>query len=465
MIKTVITRFAPSPTGFLHIGGARTALFNWLYAKNQGGKFLLRIEDTDLTRSSHEATTAIYKGLEWLKLEWDDKVISQRKNIERHHEIADHLLKNDLAYRCYATQEEISDYQSRAKEKGISTIFMSPWRDSTKVSKGTKNSVIRLKSPRLHTTEILDKIKGPVKWKNNTLDDLVLLRQDHTPTYMLAVVVDDHDMKVSQVIRGDDHLTNTARQILIYNAMGWETPSFAHLPLINGPDGSKLSKRHGAVGVSEYERMGYPASAVTNYLARLGWSHGDEEYFTTKQAIEWFSLEKVGKGPARFDKKKLDSISKWHLMEMDPKKLVEDLADYCLLLDEEEINDQKKSVFESNIEILRDRSKNFLDIINNAELFQKKRPIIINSFDIELFNENTLKILERLTLKLSNANWNLNELEELLASFVSYEEIKFQAVAQPLRVALIGQKSSPNIAAIMNILGREETLNRLSDIL
>ena len=465
MTKTVITRFAPSPTGFLHIGGARTALFNWLYAKNKGGKFLLRIEDTDLARSTNEATSAIYRGLEWLKLEWDGKAISQAKNFERHQEIAEHLINKGLAYRCYATQQEIADYQQIAKVKGISTVYKSPWRDVNSQSFGKRNSVIRLKSPDTGVIQVHDKAKGRVTWKNNTLDDLVLLRQDQTPTYMLAVVVDDHDMNVSLVMRGDDHLTNTARQILIYNAMEWEIPDFAHLPLINGPDGSKLSKRHGAVGVSEYERMGYPAEALNNYLTRLGWSHGDEEYFTEKQAIEWFTLENIGKSPARFDKKKLDNISKQHIMGMSPEKLIKNIKSFSISQKKDVITKKHELTFKNNIKILRERSKTYSDIYDNAQFFVMERPIVIDEIDGELLTALSLKMLQRLTLKLSNANWNLINLEEILSTFVADEETKFQLVAQPLRVALIGKKNSPNIAEIMNVLGREETINRLSDVL
>ena len=465
MIKRVITRFAPSPTGFLHIGGARTALFNWLYAKNTNGKFLLRVEDTDMVRSTSEATTAIYKGLEWLKLEWDGEVISQGKNIARHQEIAEQLLKKDMAYRCYASQQDIADYQLNAKKNGTSTLFKSPWRENTAGSVDNRNSVIRLKSPELGTTQIADKVKGLITWKNNSLDDLIILRQDQTPTYMLAVVVDDHDMNISHVIRGDDHLTNTARQVLIYKAMGWEIPGFAHLPLINGPDGTKLSKRHGAIGVSEYEKMGYPFEAFNNYLARLGWSYGDQEYFTTEQAVELFSLDRIGKSPARFDKKKLDSISKQHVMAMSPQRLVANLKNYSLNQNNSIIDDKDTLTLEKNIEILRDRSKNYADIIDNARFFLIKRPIIFDAIDSELLNKKSLKVLERLTFKLSDAKWNVTNLEELLVSFVSDEGTKFQMVAQPLRVALIGQKSSPNIAIIMNILGREETLNRIYDVL
>ena len=465
MSKATVTRFAPSPTGFLHIGGARTALFNWLYAKNKKGKFLLRIEDTDAARSTIEATSQILKGLEWLNLDWDGDAISQRKNIDRHQDIVEQLLKKDLAYRCYATQEDILDFQLNAKQNGTSTVFRSPWRNNTLISDNKRNNVIRLRSPEHGKTQIIDKIKGKVTWKNDTLDDLVLLRADGTPTYMLAVVVDDHDMLVSHVIRGDDHLTNTARQILIYDAMSWSVPEFAHMPLIHGADGSKLSKRHGAIGVSEYKKMGYPSLAFKNYLTRLGWSYGNQEYFSTTEAINRFSLEKVGKSPARFDKKKLDSISKYYLSSMDTKDLTQNLVSFASTDGKNFINKTDVLTLKKNIAMLRNRSKTYLEIIENATFLFTKRPIKINPNDQNLLSHDALKMLERLTLELANVTWQTSNIETLLSTFVENQQVKFQVVAQPLRIALIGQKSSPNIAEVMHILGREETVNRISDVL
>ncbi len=465
MDNNVVTRFAPSPTGFLHIGGARTALFNWLYAKKTNGKFLLRIEDTDPSRSSSEATQAIFKGLKWLNLEWDGNAISQKRNIERHQEIAHELIRRDAAYRCYATQEEIAEYQSSAKQEGTSTVFRSPWRDGNVTLNKRKSSVIRLRSPNLGTTQILDKIKGSIKWKNDTLDDLILLRADGTPTYMLAVVVDDHDMLVSHIIRGEDHLTNTARQLLIYNSMEWKVPEFAHIPLIHGTDGVKLSKRHGAVGVSEYEKMGYPSIAFKNYLARLGWSHGNEEYFTTKEAIEWFSLKKIGKSPSRFDKKKLDSVSKYHLNQMDPSTLTKSVIAFTSDPELKLLIKANITKFKENIEILRDRSKNYQEIIDNSSFLLVKRPIKIQECDHNLLDSKSLKMLERLTLELTNVSWSNHNIEVLLASFVEKEGVKFKAVAEPLRLALLGERSSPSIAKVIEILGKKETLNRISDVL
>ncbi|WP_175583714.1 glutamate--tRNA ligase, partial [Salipiger sp. HF18] len=308
----VVTRFAPSPTGFLHIGGARTALFNWLYARGRGGQFLLRIEDTDRARSTPEATDAILKGLDWLGLDHDGEVVSQFDRAGRHAEVALSLLDKGAAYKCFSTQDEISAFREKAKEEGRSTLFQSPWRDADPATFPDAPYVIRLKTPTTGETVIEDEVQGRVVIRNDQLDDMILLRSDGTPVYMLAVVVDDHDMGVTHVIRGDDHLNNAARQMGIYTAMGWDVPVWAHIPLIHGPDGKKLSKRHGALGVDEYQWMGYPGAGMRNYLARLGWSHGDDEFFTDAQATEWFDLGGIGKSPARFDFKKLENLCGQH---------------------------------------------------------------------------------------------------------------------------------------------------------
>ena len=306
-MSEVVTRFAPSPTGFLHIGGARTALFNWLFARHQRGRFLLRIEDTDRARSTPEATQAIFDGLRWLELDWDGEAVSQASRAERHAEAARAMLEAGTAYRCFATPEEIEAFRERAKAEGRPPLFVSPWRDRGPGDWPDAPHTVRLKAPREGQVVVEDAVQGTVTWSADQLDDLILLRSDGTPTYMHAVVVDDHDMGITHVIRGDDHLTNAARQSLIYRALGWEVPIFAHLPLIHGPDGAKLSKRHGATSVIEYRDLGYLPAAVRNYLARLGWSHGDDEFFTDAQAIEWFGLEAVGRSPARFDFAKLES--------------------------------------------------------------------------------------------------------------------------------------------------------------
>ena len=298
--QAVVTRFAPSPTGALHIGGARTALFNWLYARGRGGKFVLRIEDTDRTRSTDENTQAILDGLTWLGLDWDGDPISQHANAARHVEVANKMLADGNAYKCFATQDEIEAFREDARAQKTSTLFRSPWRDVAASDHPDLPFVIRLKAPRDGSTTLVDEVQGSVTWSNDQLDDMVLLRSDGTPVYMLAVVVDDHDMGVTHVVRGDDHLANAFRQNVIYDAMGWDKPVLAHVPLIFGPDGKKLSKRHGATGAAEYQAMGYPAAGMRNYLTRLGWSHGDDEFFTDAQAREWFDLNGIGKSPARF---------------------------------------------------------------------------------------------------------------------------------------------------------------------
>ncbi|MCB1411202.1 MAG: glutamate--tRNA ligase, partial [Rhodobacteraceae bacterium] len=312
----VVTRFAPSPTGYLHIGGARTALFNWLYARGRGGKFLLRIEDTDRARSTPEATAAILDGLNWLGLDWDGEPVSQFERAGRHAEVAREMLASGHAYRCYATPEDIAAW----REANPNRPFQSPWRDNETPQDGPY--AVRLRAPREGETVIADAVQGDVTFRNDQLDDMVLLRSDGTPTYMHAVVVDDHDMGVTHVIRGDDHLTNAARQAQVYDAMGWARPVFAHIPLIHGTDGKKLSKRHGAVGLHEYAALGYPPEAMRNYLARLGWAHGDDELFTDDQAREWFDLNGIGRAPARLDFKKLEHVSGWHIARMEDERLL-----------------------------------------------------------------------------------------------------------------------------------------------
>ncbi len=318
----------PHPRAISISGGARTALFNWLYARANGGTFLLRIEDTDRARSTPEATAAIYKGLEWLGLDWDGDAISQFARANRHVEVAHAMLENGTAYKCFSTQDEIQAFRDAAKEAGKSTLFQSPWRDADPASFPDMPYVVRLKAPRAGETITRDAVQGDVKVRNDQLDDMVLLRGDGTPTYMLAVVVDDHDMGVTHVIRGDDHLNNAARQTQIYTAMGWDLPVFAHIPLIHGEDGKKLSKRHGAVGVEEYAKLGYPAAAMRNYLTRLGWSHGDDEVFTDAQALAWFGLDGIGKAPARLDLKKLENMAGQHIAMMEDAALVREIANF-----------------------------------------------------------------------------------------------------------------------------------------
>ena len=321
----VITRFAPSPTGILHIGGARTALFNWLFARGRGGQFLLRIEDTDRSRSTDENRQAILDGLTWLGLDWDGEPISQFERAPRHAEVARAMLASGTAYKCFSTQDEIEMFRESARAAGTSTLFHSPWRDVPEAQHPATPYVIRIRAPQDGATTIPDEVQGDVTIRNDQMDDMVLLRSDGTPVYMLAVVVDDHDMGVTHVIRGDDHLTNAFRQKMIYDAMGWPVPVLAHVPLIFGPDGKKLSKRHGATGAAEYQLLGYPAAGMRNYLTRLGWSHGDAEYFTDAQARDWFDLKGIGRAPARFDTKKLENLCGQQIAAADDAALLHEI--------------------------------------------------------------------------------------------------------------------------------------------
>ncbi|MEM9813386.1 MAG: glutamate--tRNA ligase [Pseudomonadota bacterium] len=462
LVTEVVTRFAPSPTGFLHIGGARTALFNWLFARHHGGRFLLRIEDTDRARSTPEATAAIFAGLNWLGLDWDGDAVSQFACAGRHAEVAAAMVDQGTAYRCYATKEEIDAFREAEKAAGRPPLFKSPWRDATGPAPDAP-FVVRLRSPDTGQTVVDDRVQGSVIWKNETLDDLILLRSDGTPTYMLAVVVDDHDMNVTHVIRGDDHLTNAARQSLIYAANGWQIPVFAHVPLIHGPDGAKMAKRHGALGVEAYRDMGYPAEAMLNYLARLGWSHGDDEVFTTAQATEWFGLEAIGKSPARFDFKKLESISGSHIRMMEPARLVSELETFVASQNLPEISAERRAQLLEAAPGLRDRAKTLLDVIDMAGFILKDRPV---SFDEKARNALTAEsrgMLQRLTSQLQDGTWTAAALEDSVRAFAEREETKLGKVAQPVRAALTGRTISPSVFEMMEILGRDETLARLDD--
>ena len=360
----VVTRIAPSPTGYMHIGTARTALFNWLYARGRGGKFLLRIEDTDRARSTPEATEAILGGLEWLGLDYDGSAVSQFERAPRHIEVAQHLLACGKAYKCFATQDEIAKYREQAKAEGRSTLYQSPWRNvSDPALQPDTPYVIRIKSPESGNTVIQDQVQGDVSIKNEQLDDMILLRSDGTPVYMLSVVVDDHDMGVTHVIRGDDHLNNAARQMMIYEAMDWPLPVYAHIPLIFGEDGKKLSKRHGATSVLDYAVMGYPAAAMRNYLARLGWSHGDDEYFTDQDALKWFDLPGIGKSPARFDHKKLQNLSGQHIASTDDAALLQELLKFLALAGDDNLQKIISNRLLPALYCLKDRAKTFPELI------------------------------------------------------------------------------------------------------
>ncbi|MEM1301874.1 MAG: glutamate--tRNA ligase, partial [Pseudomonadota bacterium] len=354
---TVVTRIAPSPTGYMHIGTARTALFNWLFARKHGGQFLLRVEDTDRERSTPEATDAILRGMDWLGFDYDGEAVSQFARADRHAEVAHEMLAHGHAYKCFATQDDIATFREQAKAAGESTLYRSPWRDADPATHPDAPFVVRLKMPRDGETVIADAVQGDVTFQNANLDDMVLLRSDGTPVYMLAVVVDDHDMGVTHVIRGDDHLNNAARQIQIYHAMGWTVPVYAHIPLIHGPDGKKLSKRHGALGVEEYRDMGYPAAAMRNYLARLGWSHGDNEFFNDDQAREWFDLDGIGKSPARFDFKKLENLSGQHIAAADDAALLQELQSFLAATGQTALTDAQNDAMAKGMYTLKERAK------------------------------------------------------------------------------------------------------------
>ena len=463
MSETVVTRFAPSPTGFLHIGGARTALFNWLYARGRGGQFLLRIEDTDRARSTPEATEAILTGLRWLGLDWDDEPISQAARADRHAQVAREMLAAGRAYKCFSTQEEIEAYREAARAEGRSTLFRSPWRDADAASQPDAPHVIRVKAPLEGETVIVDAVQGDVRIRNDQLDDMVLLRSDGTPTYMLAVVVDDHDMGVTHVIRGDDHLNNAARQMLVYHAMGWQVPVWAHIPLIHGPDGKKLSKRHGALGVEEYRAMGYPAAAMRNYLARLGWSHGDDEFFSDAQAQEWFDLGGIGKSPARLDFKKLDHLTAQHMSVADDAALLHELQDYLAATGAPPLDEGQLDGLLRAMPLVKDKAKGFPQAIEKAHFVLTSRPIEPDAKAARALDDVSRGILKELTPRLQNATWSRELLEGVVTALAESHGLGLGKLAQPLRAALAGRSSTPSVFDMMVVLGREETMARIAD--
>lgn len=457
----VVTRFAPSPTGYLHIGGARTALFNWLYARGRGGKFLLRIEDTDRARSTPEATAAILTGLDWLGLDHDGDVISQFDRAPRHAEVAHQLLAQGAAYKCFATQDEIAAFRESAKEENRSTLFQSPWRDAAPDTHPDAPFVIRLKTPKDGETVIKDEVQGNVTIRNDQLDDMILLRSDGTPVYMLAVVVDDHDMGVTHVIRGDDHLNNAARQMGIYTAMGWPLPVYAHIPLIHGPDGKKLSKRHGALGVDEYQKMGYPAAGMRNYLARLGWSHGDDEFFTDAQAKEWFDVSGINKAPARLDFKKLENLCGQHIAAGDDAALLHEIEAYLAAAALPALSQPKKDGMLRGMYCLKERSKTFPELLEKAHFILTDSPVDVDEKAQKALDPVSRGILAKLTPHLQSASWSREDLEETLAEFAQSQGTKFGKLAGPLRAALAGRAVTPSVFDMMLVLGREEAILRI----
>ena len=453
MTAQVVTRFAPSPTGFLHIGGARTALFNWAFARNQGGKFLLRIEDTDRARSTQEAIDAILDGLKWLGLDWDGEPLHQFARAARHVEIAQQLLSEGNAYRCYCMPEELEAMRENARKEGRPPVYDGTWRDRDprEAPKGVKPA-IRLKVPKEGETVVDDKVQGRVVTANKELDDLIILRSDGTPTYNLAVVVDDHDMGVTHVIRGSDHLTNAARQSQIYAALGWDVPVFAHVPLIHGADGAKLSKRHGALGVEAYRAMGYLPAAMRNYLARLGWSHGDDEIFTTEKLVEWFNLGALGKSPARFDFAKLESLNGQYIRSASDEELVaalQHLLPHKLM---------------AAMPQLKARAATLNDLLDGANFLFAKRPLKPDVEAAKILTPDACARLAGLLPRLEAApEWSVAALEALTKEYAQDMGLKLGEIAQPLRAALTGRKTSPGIFDVLVLLGRDESLARLRD--
>jgi len=470
MSQTVITRFAPSPTGYLHIGGARTALFNWLYAKAKGGQMLLRIEDTDQARSTEGAILAILDGLRWLGLDWDGEPVYQLARAERHREIAEQLLAEGKAYRCYATPEELQAMRDKARAEGRAPGYDGTWRDRDhgEAPAGVAPA-IRFKAPREGETVIEDQVQGRVTFANKDLDDLVLLRSDGSPTYMLSVVVDDHDMGITNVIRGDDHLTNAARQSQILKALDWETPIYAHVPLIHGPDGAKLSKRHGALGVEAYREMGYLPVALRNYLVRLGWSHGDAEIISPEEMIEWFDLDAIGRSAARFDFAKLENLNGHYLREMPDaelvgqlKALVPDLPDGDVLA--ARIGEDGWAKFERAMPGLKERAKTLIELLDSADYLFVVRPLTLDDKAQKLLDEAGRDTLSALFPALEAAEpWTPETLQACVRNFAEATGRKLGKVAQPLRAALTGRSTSPGIFDVLVVLGREEALGRISD--
>lgn len=465
-----VVRFAPSPTGFLHIGGARTALFNWLFARATGGRFLLRIEDTDRERNSPEAVAAILDGLSWLELDWEGEPVSQYDRAKRHREVAHSLLASGGAYRCYLTPEELAEMRAVAEAEKRPFQVQSPWRDrSADEAPAGSPFVVRLKAAREGSTVIADHVQGEVTFANKELDDLIILRSDGSPTYNLAVVVDDHDMGVTHVIRGVDHLTNAARQTQIYQLMGWPVPEWAHVPLIHGPDGAKLSKRHGALGVESYRAMGYLPAALRNYLVRLGWSHGDDEIISTEQLIEWFSLDGIGKSPARFDFAKLEALNGHYIRTADDAELV---ARIEAILPEIErgagipqtLDETSRARLTASMPGLKERAKTLVELINGAAYLFAERPLQLQEKAAKLLDGAARAMLQKLADRLQTvAVWDAAAIEDEVRAFAESEDLKLGKVAQPIRAAVTGSTVSPPVFDVMAILGRDEILARIKD--
>lgn len=470
MSSAVVTRFAPSPTGFLHIGGARTALFNWVFARSRGGRMLLRIEDTDRERSTEAAIAAIIDGLTWLGLDWEREPISQSSRAGRHREVAEMLLASGKAYRCYCTPEELEVMRARAIAEGRSVLYEGTWRDrSPSEAPPGLPFAVRFRSPQSGETVIEDRVQGRVVFQNKDLDDLIVLRSDGTPTYNLSVVVDDHDMGITHIIRGVDHLTNAARQTQIYRAMAWPVPEMAHIPLIHGPDGAKLSKRHGALGVDAYRAMGYLPEAMRNYLARLGWSHGDNEIFSTNELIAWFGLEGIGKSPARFDFAKLENLNGYYIRNMPDGELLEAFITFLRYAEGGErllarIDEATEKKLVTALPALKQRAKKLVDLMRGSRFLFADRPIVLDDKARQQLGPEARNVLADVLDELDTApEWTAAALEDAVKRHAEARQLKLGAIAQPLRAALTGTVVSPGIFEVLEALGREESLARIRD--
>ncbi len=474
MSENIVTRFAPSPTGFLHIGGARTALFNWLYARKHGGVMALRIEDTDRERSTQAAIDAILDGLKWLGLTWDGEVTYQFARAGRHAEAVGELLTQGRAYRCYATPAELDEMRESARREGRPPRYDGRWRDrdaadAAKAEAAGLRPVVRLRAPQEGETIVEDRVQGRVVFPNKDLDDLVLLRSDGTPTYMLAVVVDDHDMGATHVIRGDDHLTNAARQTHIYQAFGWETPIFAHIPLIHGPDGAKLSKRHGALGVDAYRGMGYLPEALRNYLVRLGWSQGDKEFFSTQEMIEAFDLSGIGRSPARFDFAKLENMNGHYMRAASDAHLADEIERTLPYLEKggdfrAAWSPALRAQLLAAMPGLKERAKTLNELVDGAGFLVAKRPLGMDEKAAEILAKGGKAHLAALLPQLAALDsWSAAATEAAVRAYVETSGAKLGQVAQPLRAALTGRSTSPGIFDVLAVLGREESLGRIAD--
>jgi glutamyl-tRNA synthetase len=472
MPSPVVTRFAPSPTGYLHIGGARTALFNWAYAKHVGGKMLLRIEDTDRERSTDAAIDAIISGMTWLGLTWDGEAVSQHGRAARHREVAEQLLAKGHAYHCYCSPQELEAMRAKAEAEKRPIRYDGTWRDrDPKEAPAGVKPVIRFKSPQEGETVITDNAQGRVVFANRDLDDLIILRSDGNPTYNLSVVVDDHDMGVTHIIRGVDHLTNAARQTQIYLAMGWAVPNMTHVPLIHGPDGAKLSKRHGALGVEAYRAMGYLPAALRNYLARLGWSHGDEEIFSTAQLVEWFDLGNIGKSPARFDFAKLENLNGHYIRHMDDAFLVEEFVAFLPYAEGgsdmlARLDGTKRGQLRKAMAGLKERAKTLVELKAGAAFLFAARPLAMDEKAKQIIADGGKAVLQDLKPVLEACGeWTAVVLEAAVKAHAEKAGIKLGKLAQPLRAALTGTSTSPPIFDVLEVLGREEAMARINDLL